>query len=142
MNLVQGALGEIDGGVLAPGAYRAVGTQVLRRRREAGGGTQGASLEATRLGGGKLCCHPGVLARTLDHSSPAWIARDVHHGRECQTDAIGSSFRRRHARCALPGCGVEQAGFCQWYRENRAVTVDDIETHEQRDAEARLLDRE
>ena len=139
---MQRALGHIHRGVLAAGGHRTVAAQVLRRGRKCGGGTKARSLEAAGLGRGKLRCEPGVLARTLDHPSPAWIAGDIQHRCERQADAVRGSLLRRRARGALPAVRIEQAGFRQRYGENRAMTVDDIETHQQRNAEARMLHRE
>jgi len=129
-------------GILTPGSHRTIAAQVLGRHRDASGAAKSRPLKTARLGRGKLGCDPGILAGTLDNASPAWVAGDIDHGREGQVDTVRGGLRRRRARRARPGIWVEQTGFCQWHRENRAVTVHDIESHQQRNAKARMLHRE
>ena len=87
-------------------------------------------------------CDPGVLAGALDDASPARIARHVEHRREGQGDAILRRLLGGDARRFLPKVGSEQAGFRQGDGKNRAVAMDDVEAHEQGDAEAGFLHRE
>jgi len=118
-----------------------VTAQVLGGRGDTACGRPAASLEAPCLGGCELGCHPGVLAWTFDHAAPAWITRDIHHGRECQVNAIGSRLGGRGLGGLLPQVGLEQARLGQRHREDRAMAVYHIQTDEQRYAKARVLHR-
>ena len=142
VNLVQRSLGDIGRGVFAAGGHGAIGAEMLGRGRNAIPGREVSSLEAPRLGRRHLGSDPSVLARALDDASPARVARYVEHRRESQGDAVLRRLLGGDARRLLPKVRGELAGFRQRNRENRVVAVDDVETHEQGNAEAGFLHRE
>ncbi len=134
------AVGEIDRGIFAPGGYGSIPAQVLGGGGQAGGGAQVLALEAARFRRGKLRGDPGVFTRALDDPTPAWIARYIEHGREGERNSILRSFRGGAACRSLPGVRIEQAGLRQRHREDRAMTVDDIEAQQQWNPESGILD--
>src|SRR5271168_5018444 len=97
------------------------------------------SLKAPRLGRGHLGGDPSVLPWTLDDASPAWIARHVEHRRKSQGDPVLRSLFGGDTRRLLPQIRRELTRFRQGHGKNRVVTVDDVEAHEQGNAEAGFL---
>ena len=115
---------------------------MLGRGGKAIRGRKVSALEASRLGRRHLRRDPGVLARALDDASPARVARDVEHRRKGQGDAVLRRLLGRDARRFLPKVRGEQAGFRERNGKNRAVAMNDVEAHEQGNAEAGFFHRE
>ena len=97
-------------------------------------------LEAARFRGGKLRGDPGVFTRALDDPTPAGISCHIEHGREGERNSILRGFRGGAACRSLPGVRIEQAGLRQRHREDRAMTVDDVEAQQQWNPESGILD--
>src|ERR1700733_13260462 len=101
-----------------------------------------SSLKASRLGRRHPGGDPGVFPWTLDDASPARIARHVEHRRKSQGDPVLRSLFGGDARRLLPQIRRELARFRQRHGENRVVAMDDVKTHEERNAETGFLHRE
>ncbi len=106
------------------------------RRRQIG------ALEPLNLGPGDAHSEQGIFARPLGGAPPAWIAGDIQHRREAHGQAVGRGFPRRLARRQRPGLRVEQAGLGQGNRKQGAVSMDDVEPDQQRNAETGFLHRQ
>ena len=112
---------------------------MLGRRGDTVGRAEVVALEAARLCRGDLRCDPRILPRTLGNAPPTGVARHVEHGRESHCNAVHRGLLRGRARSSLPEYGIEQTRFRQRNRKNRAMAVDDVETQQQGNAEARFI---
>ena len=139
IDLGEGAVRDVDGGIVAARRAGAVGGEMLRRGGEAG---EALALEAAHLGLGEAGGDEGVLARSLGDPAPARVAGDVEHRREGEVDAGGGGLRGGAAGGRLPERGVEGAGLGEGDREHGAEAVQDVEPEEEREPEPGLLDGE
>ena len=113
------------------------------------------------LGGGHQCARPqgvaalvaghlrhrharaevGIFTRALDDAAPARITRDVDHGREGPVQSRRGGFLGCDTRRALLRLGRPGRSHGQWHRENGSIAVHHVHGEQQRDAQARFLDR-
>ena len=98
------------------------------------------ALKAAHLGFGVERRNVGVLSRPFGDASPTCIARDVEHGRKGHGDAVSGGFRRGLAGRLFPQNRIERGSLGQWDGENRPVSVQNVESEEQRNAEPRFFD--
>ena len=131
VQVVQLGRGHEGGVVVAPAEHRAVADEVLERAREP------AVAESLHLRRGEASGQPRVLAQPLDHPAPAQVAGHVRHRREGPVDAHRRRFAALGGGGAAQQAGIEARRHGQRQREDGAVTVNDVEADEQRDAEAR-----
>ena len=140
MHFAQRALGDIDRRIVAPTGHGAVGAKVFGRRGHRLGVREIGALETADFRASDLHREPGILARPFDGSAPAKIARDVEHRRKRHRHSVGRRLPSGFARRELPNAGIERRGLRERHGKDRAVTVNHVETDQQRNAEPRFLD--
>ncbi len=141
MHFAQRALGNVDGRVVAPAGHRPVRAEMLGRRGQRFGGSKIGALEAADFRARDLRGEPRIFARAFHGPAPAQVARDVEHRRERQREAVGRRLASGFARRELPDVRIERRGLRERHGKNRAVTVDHVEPDQERNAQARFLDR-
>ena len=93
---------------------------------------QAIALEAAHLGYGELRDDPRVFAGALSDPSPARIARDIEHGREGHTDAVGGCLDRRRAGARFPQARFEGSRFGERDWENGSMPMQNVEAGQKR----------
>ena len=82
MHFSNGALGDVDRGVVAARGDRAIRAIVLGDRRERIRRREVGALETAHLRLGNARAEPGVLSRALGAAPPTRVARTIQHGCE------------------------------------------------------------
>src|SRR5688500_6981520 len=83
-----------------------------------------------------------ILSRAFGDSSPTRIAHDVDHRREGPTQTGRVRFFRRDAAGTLGQRRIPGSSLSEWYRKDRAVSVNRVEPKQQRDLQTRLFHRD
>jgi len=133
------AIRNVRRGIVASGDAGTVGNEMLGRCGDHG---LDRTLKSADLGLGEARGDQRVFARTFRHSAPSWIARDVEHGREGQVEAGRRRFGRSVPCGLLPKRRIERARLGDRHREDRPEAMQHVEAEEERDPEARLLQRQ
>ena len=99
------------------------------------------ALEAAHAGGGQQVVQQHVLARALDVSAPALVARHVHHRRIGLVHGRGRRLHRRRACGPVGQFGVERRRLGQGHGEDGRQAVDHVGGEQQRDLQPAFLHR-
>ena len=99
-------------------------------------------LETTHSRGSEETAQPWVLPKPFGNPAPARIPGDVHHGSEHPVDSCGGRFGCGHGLRALDQRRIPGTREPERNREDRAKTVNRIETEDERNSETRILDRD
>ncbi len=83
-----------------------------------------------------------VFAETLGDASPARVASDIDHRREGPADAFRGRLARRVPGGLLDKFRVPSRCLGQWNRENCFISVDDVASEQQRNAQPALPHRD
>ena len=119
----------LDGSV--QGIVLQAGHEIVHRREVALiSAYQGLSDESAQI---------GILAVTLGDTSPAGVECDVHHRAVRPVDAVRRGLLGCDACSLLDGCRIPAAGLGQRNGEDGLVAMNDIQSHEQGNAQAGLL---
>ena len=131
------------GGVIVASAFGgAVSGEVLHAGENVFGRADVWALKAANLRGRHRGAEVGVFACALDDASPAGITCDVEHGREGPVDADGAGLPRGDGLRLFFNRRVPRCGHGDGNRKDGAEAVDDVEAEDERDVQARLLDRD
>ena len=84
--------------VVTAGFCRAIADVMFRTGGDRPGLGQRCALVSEDHGRGQHAGEIGIFAEGFGDPSPARVARDIHHGRERPTHAMGIDFTGRHAR--------------------------------------------
>src|ERR1044072_678709 len=79
-----------------------------------------------------------IFTRAFSNSSPARVARDINHRRERPVNARSSCFRGGNAGRAFCRRGIPGCRFAERYRKDGAITMNDIETEDERNLQTRF----
>ena len=142
VDVAQQALRDPRGVVVAAALRRAVARVVLRAGGDAVRRAVVVALEAADHRRGQHGREVRVLAEALGDPAPARVARDVHHRRERPVEAGRGRLLGGDGRAVRHQLRVPRRGLGERDREDRAVAVDHVAAHQQRDAEPALLDRD
>ncbi len=140
VDVAESVLRDVDGVVIASALGLTVGDEVLGGGCDRIARCEVVALVAADHRSSENGRQVDVLAEALDRASPAWVARDVDHRRERPGDAGRASLGRRQASESLDDGRVERRGHRQGHRSDRPMTVDHVESDQNRDAEPGLLD--
>ncbi len=141
VDLAQGDFGKFDGVVFHPAFDAAIAGEMFGTGEQGIFRTQILALEAANPRGGDPRAEPGVLAGAFHHPAPALVAGDVHHGRESPVQAKRAGFFGRSSGGAAAQFGIETRRLGERDGKGRLQPVDHVGGEDQRDAQARLLDR-
>ena len=97
-------------------------------------------LKPADLGFRKAGSEIRIFARSFRNSSPAGISGHIDHRRKVPCHAGSSGFFRCHSCGLLHEFGVEGSGLRDSDRVDGTETVNDIQTEDQRNAQAAFLD--
>src|SRR5437762_11935552 len=98
IKLPQSAFGDFYGIVIATAFRRAIADEVLRAGGDAVGGIQTRALVTSNIRASDRRSQKRIFAGAFDHSSPARIPGNIHHGRESPANAASGSFTSSDAR--------------------------------------------
>ena len=75
------------------------------------------ALKATNLRGSHGGAQIGIFASAFDHTTPAWIARNIQHGCKRPFDADGASFLGSDGLRFYGGSRIPRSGHGDGQRE-------------------------
>ena len=105
------------------------------------GGRRVAALDPAHLRLGHAAAEIGVLPCPFDDAAPARVARDVDHRREGPVQAGGARLLGGERGGLFHHHRIPAGGERERHGQDRAVSVDHVHREQERDTEARFLDR-
>src|ERR1700722_16882678 len=126
MNLVQRALGDIDGGVLATRGHGAISAEMFCAGREGIRRAEVITLKTADFGSRQQCSEPGVLPGAFDAAAPARVARYIQHRSESHGETVGRAFQGRLPCRLCPSSWIERGGLSEGHGVEGPVAVGDV----------------
>src|SRR6185369_16584561 len=141
VDFTQRVLGKIGRVVVATSFRRAISYEMFHARKDFVGSAVIATLKSTHTRTRERCAEERILTRAFSDAAPTRIARDVDHRREGPTQADVICFLCGDRARAFGERRIPTARLSEWNREDRAITVNHIETKQHRYLQARLIQR-
>ena len=140
----EGVVGKVCGVVVAAAFYKAVAGKVLGAGRHCAGAFEAlgkvCALETAHPRFGNAGTQPRILAAAFHDPAPAGVAGNVDHGGKGPVEAVGGGFYSGVACGSAHEVQIPGGGFAEGNGELRAVTVDDVGSKQEGDAQAGLGD--